>query len=382
MMKSLLRVLSAGMLVTVAGLSGLALAEDAVETRVSLKNGHPQVYYVKQGDTLWDISTQFLQSPWQWPELWHVNEEIDNPHLIYPGDVIKLVFVDGQPQLQLQRNGDRAVAGQQETQPTVKLKTDGSVVRLSPEIRSVPLEQAVPAIPLSSVQHFLREALVVTRQDVADAPYIVSGSDNRVVFGAGDDIYAVDPVIKWEDMASSYGVYRVGHVYIDPQTKETLGIEALQIGTATTSDLSAGVGTLRVVNATEDLRIKDRLLKGRKENIRSTFFPSAPDVLIDARAIRFFDRLHGIARNDVLVINKGRRDGLREGHVLEALTSGSVVKDPLTEGTIKLPDVTSGTVVLFRVFEKVSYGLVVEATRPIKIGDRLTNPAGSLPQNM
>ena len=376
MMKSLLRALSAGMLVTVAGLSGQALAE------VALKNGHPQVYYVKQGDTLWDISSQFLQSPWQWPELWHVNEEIDNPHLIYPGDVIQLVFVDGQPQLQLQRNGQTsAVTETQTAQPTVKLKTDGSVVRLSPEIRSVPLNQAVPAIPLSSIQHFLREALVITRQDLVDAPYIVSGTDDRVVFGNNDNIYAVDPVNNWENMAPSYGVYRVGHAYIDPVTKETLGMEALQVGVVRTSDMTGGVGTFRVMSAQEDLRAEDRLLKGREESVRSTFFPSAPDVAVDARAIRFFDRLHGVARNDVLVINKGSREGLREGHVLESLEAGPVVKDPLRKGVVRLPDVASGTVVLFRVFEKVSYGLVVQASRPIKIGDRLTNPVGSLPQN-
>lgn len=368
MMKSLLRTLSAGLLVTVAGLGALQASAN-----VTLKNGHPEVYYVKQGDTLWDISGQFLESPWQWPELWHVNEEIDNPHLIYPGDVIRLVYVDGRPQLQVERGGA-------EGKETVKMMTDGSLVKLSPQIRELPLDSAIPIIPVSSIQTFLREALVVSKADIAQAPYVIAGSDRRVVYASGDTVYARDPVSKWAELIQSYGVFRVGHQYVDPETREILGIEALKIGTVRTSDQKGDVATFRVILSQEDIRPQDRLFTSREGRMQSTFYPAAPDTKVEARIIRFFDRLHSVARNDVVVINKGSRDGLRDGHVLEVKQAGERVKDPLSKSMVQLPGNTAGTMVLFRVFEKVSYGLIVQSTQPIRMNDMAVNPAGSLPQ--
>lgn len=371
MMKSLLRAVSAGLLVTVAGLGALQASAD-----VTLKNGHPQVYYVKQGDTLWDISSQFLESPWQWPELWHVNEEIDNPHLIYPGDVIKLVYVEGRPQLQVERGAASPDGAPKET---VKMMADGSLVKLSPEVRVLPLDAAIPTIPVSSIQTFLRDALVVTKEEVAKAPYIVAGADRRVVYAEGDTVYALDPVSKWVELIQSYGVFRVGHRYVDPETKEILGIEALKIGMVRTTDRSGEMGTFRVIQTQEDIRPEDRLFTSREGRMQSIFYPAAPDTVVEARVIRFFDRLHSVAKNDVVVINKGSRDGLRDGHVLEVMQDGEVIKDPLRKGTIKLPNVKAGTLVLFRVFEKVSYGLIVQATLPIRMNDLATNPTGSMP---
>jgi hypothetical protein len=372
MMKSLLRALSTGMLVTVAGLGALHASAN-----VALKNGHPEVYYVKQGDTLWDISSRFLESPWQWPELWHVNEEIDNPHLIYPGDVIRLVYVDGRPQLQVERRGAPADGAPTDT---VKMMTDGSVVRLSPQVRVLPLDAAIPTIPVSTIQTFLRDALVVTREEAAAAPYVIAGGDRRVVFAQGDTIYARDPVQKWAELIQSYGVFRVGHRYVDPQTKEVLGIEALKIGMLRTADQQGEVATFRVIQTQEDIRPQDRLFTSREGRMQSIFYPAAPDTKVEARIIRFFDRLHSVARNDVVVINKGSRDGLRDGHVLEVMQTGQRIKDPVRKGMVQLPDVQAGTIVLFRVFEKVSYGLVVQATLPIRMNDLATNPTGSLPE--
>jgi len=363
MMKSLLRTLSAGLLVTVAGLGALQASAN-----VTLKNGHPEVYYVKNGDTLWDISGQFLDSPWQWPELWHVNEEIDNPHLIYPGDVIRLVYVDGRPQLQVERK-----------KADVKMLSDGSLVKLSPTVREMPLDSAIPAIPMSSIQTFLREALVVNKTEIAQAPYIIAGNDRRVVYAAGDTVYARDPVNQWAELIQSYGVFRVGHQYTDPETREILGIEALKIGSIHTSDQKNDVATFRVTVSQEDIRPQDRLFTSREGRVQSTFYPAAPETKVNARIIRFFDRLHSVARNDVVVINKGSRDGLRDGHVLEVKQVGDRVKDPIRKGMVQLPDVTAGTLVLFRVFEKVSYGLILQSTLPIRMNDLATNPTGSLP---
>lgn len=354
MIKSLLRMLSAG---AVLAVSGLAVAE------VALKNDHPEVYYVKTGDTLWDISSAFLHNPWQWPELWHTNQQIDNPHLIYPGDVIRLRYVDGQPQLSVER--------------AVKIQPDSDgVVRLSPQARELPLSTAIPAIPLDSIQPFLKEALVLTHDELAEAPYLVGGDDRRVIFGQGDTVYARDTTNQWAELLQDYGFYRVGTRYVDPVTNEVLGLEALQIGSGRVAAHDGEMLTLRVQRSNQDLRAQDRVLSSPERRMQAVFYPSAPPEEVDASIIRLFDRLTSVARNDVVVINRGAREGLREGHVLDVYQRGERVRDQQRNEMIRLPDSKSGTMVLFRVFEKVSYGLIIESSKPIYMSDVVKNPSG------
>ena len=362
MMKSLLRALTTGLLVLVPALSF---------AQVALKDDAPDVYYVKNGDNLWNIASQFLDSPWQWPELWHVNQEIENPHLIYPGDVIRIVYVDGQPRIKVERNGDAP-------KETVKMMSDGTLVKLQPKARVVALDTAIPAIPLDTVENYLIEGLVLSKAQLEEAPYVVGGEDSRVVFGEGDTVYARDPIYGWENLVRSYGVYRVGEEYVDPETKEILGYEALEIALARVADQESEIATLRLIQSKEDVREQDRILNANERKMQSVFYPVAPDEAINARVIRFFDRLNSVARNEALVINKGARDGLRVGHVLEVKQAGEVVKDKVRDEMIQLPPVKAGTIIVFRAFEKVSYALVVEAERPIRENDIATNPAGSL----
>ncbi|MBA3979903.1 MAG: peptigoglycan-binding protein LysM [Alcanivorax sp.] len=353
MMKSLLRAVSAAALLAAWGLAS---------AQVALRDNHPDVYYVKPGDTLWDISSTFLSNPWQWPELWHGNDAIDNPHLIYPGDVIRLRMVEGRPQLDVER--------------AVRVAPDeDGVVRLSPQARILPLATAIPAIPLGNIQTFLREALVLSREELAQSPYIVGGTDRRVIYGQGDLVYARDVVSQWEDLIQDYGFYRVGERYVDPETNEILGHEALQIGTGRVTAHDGEILTLRVQRSTEELRAQDRVLISPERRLQSTFYPAAPDEEVGARIIRFFDRLNSVARNDVVVINRGSREGLREGHVLDVFQQGEAVRDRDRNEMIRLPDSKSGTMILFRVFEKVSYGLIIESTRPIYMQDIVRNPS-------
>lgn len=360
MIKSLLRALVAG---TALSLAGAAIAE------VELRNGHPEVYYVSEGDTLWDIASRFLDSPWQWPELWHVSEDIENPHLIYPGDVIRLVYVDGEPQLQLERQAPRE---------EVKMMADGSVVKLQPEARVVPLDTAIPAIPLDRIQTFLLDALVVTPDEIEKAPYVVGGEDSRVIYGSGDRVYARDRYESWNNLGRNYGFYRVGEQYVDPGTSEVLGYEALEIGLGRVTDHDGEMATFNVVRAREDIRVEDRVFSTRERKMQSIFYPSAPEEKVEARIIRFFGRLSGVARNDVVVINKGAREGIEDGNVLEVRRAGELVKDRVTGEMIRLPPETIGTLVVFRTFEKVAYALVVRSTKAISMKDIATNPVGSL----
>lgn len=356
MMKSLLRALITSTLVSYAGLTAVA---------AELKDGHPDIYYVKQGDTLWNISSTFLDSPWEWPELWHVNQEIENPHLIYPGDVIRLVYVDGRPRLQLERTGD---------QPVEKMMTDGSVVKLVPKARVTSLDTAIPTIPLNTIQNFLLEAQVLTSDEIKAAPYVVGGQDKRVVFGKDDTVYARDRVNLWTPLNQGYGFYRVGERYVDPETKSVLGYEALQVGAGKVVDHDKDMLTLYVFNSSEAIRANDRVMSTPERKMLSTFQPSAPSEQINAQIIRLFGRLDSVALYDVVVLNKGLQDGLREGNVLTVKQRGERVIDQNTRENIRMPDINAGTLIVFRAFDRVSYALVIRSTVPIYPNDHAVNP--------
>ncbi|MCG8394863.1 MAG: LysM peptidoglycan-binding domain-containing protein [Pseudomonadales bacterium] len=355
MMKSVQRALAFGLLLSV---SGLAAAQ------VVLKEGHPSKYFVKNGDTLWDISGRFLEEPWQWPEIWQINEEISNPHLIYPGDEIRLTYVNGEPRLTVER-------GVQETQ------MPNGTVKLTPKVREIANDEAIPAIPASAIAAYLKEGLVVSQREIQEAPYVVGGQDRRVVFGEGDSVYARDTLTRWEELERGYGIYRTGEQYVDPDTNEVLGYEARQVGLGRVANQKDDIATLRVTDSTEDIRIDDRIFSTEDRRVRSVLYPSAPDTKIEAKIIRFFDRLSSVARNDVVVINKGLRDGLKEGNVLDIFGKGEVVRDRQLGDNVQLPNEKTGSMVIFRVFDKVSYGLIMESTRPIYMNDIAESPAGS-----
>lgn len=358
MKNSLLRALTAGLLL---------LAFGAASAQVALKEDHPDVYYVKEGDTLWDIATTFLDSPWRWPEIWHVNEEIDNPHLIYPGDVIQVERGEnGEPKLVMER-------GEESQQP--ESTREGDTVKLSPKMREVPQDTAIPSVSLKEIQPFLQSGQVVTRQEIAGAPNVVGGQDGRVAYGQRDTIYARDRQKRWNERPADYGIYRVGEEYVDPETREILGYEARQVAQARVTGVDGDIATLDVYSSSEDIRDNDRLFMSRnREEVRSVFHPSGPDEQVTGSIIRFFGSLNSVAKNDVVVIDRGRRDGLKPGNMLAVYQAKRVVEDEVSDQLVSLPSVKSGSLLLFRVFDKVSYGLVVESKRPLQKQDVVTNP--------
>ena len=269
MMKSVQRALAFGLLVS---LSGLAAAQ------VMLKDGHPGKYFVKNGDTLWDISARFLEEPWQWPEIWQINEEIRNPHLIYPGDEIRLTYVNGEPRLSVKRGVE------EKTLPN-------GTVKLTPKVREIANDEAIPAIPAGAIAAYLKEGLVVSREEIAEAPYIVGGRDRRVIFGEGDTVYARDVKDEWADLQRGYGFYRVGEQYVDPDTNEVLGYEARQIGLGRVADHDEDMLTLRVTRSSEDLRIDDRLFSTEDRRVRSARVPITAKVVADMITAVGIDRV-------------------------------------------------------------------------------------------
>lgn len=349
MMKSFLRLVG-GCLI------GVAVQASAVE----LKPGHPDVYPVKQGDTLWDISNAFLSDPWLWPELWQVNPQIANPHLIYPGDLIKLVYIDGKPALTVER-GPRTITYKK-----------GDTIKLTPQVRVEQLDSVIPAIPLEHIQSFLVNNRVLTEDEIEQSPYILAGDENHIVMGLGDYIYGRG---DWSEAHQAYGVYRKGPAYIDPQTKEVLGIAALDLGMARFESVESDVARFKVTSSREDMRPGDRLLPTEERKVDSVFYPKSPDGDVSGQIIHVFSGVRNVSQYDVVVLNLGDRDGISIGDVLAVHTKGEVVRDRVTKELVKLPDERRGILMVFRTFEKVSYGLVLRAEAPLQVMDVVKNPS-------
>jgi len=325
-----------------------------------LKPGHPDVYSVVKGDTLWDISGTFLSKPWLWPEIWQINPHIENPHLIYPGDQIALIYVDGQPRLQLSR-GD---AGR-----TTRL-TPSDTVSLQPQVRSTPLESAIPAISLDAIQGFLVQNRVVEPHVLEAAPYVVQGESERLVLGAGDRVYVRGTLADNE----SYNLVRRGPLYVDPETEEVLGREATYIGFGQAVAQDASIASMDVTQTREEVQIGDRVLPTEERRVDSSFFPSAPSGDVNGEIISVFSGVTQVGQYDVVVINRGERENIEVGNVLAIYRRGALARDRIANETIRLPSERAGLMMVFRTFEKLSYGLVLSTERPLSVNDEVRNP--------
>ena len=338
----------------------LSMGAYAEDLKQYLKPGHPEVYTVVKGDTLWDISGTFLSQPWLWPEIWQINPQIENPHLIYPGDQIALVYVDGQPRLQLRR-GD---AGR-----TMRL-TPSDTVSLEPEVRATPLESAIPAISLDAIQGFLVDNRVVENGVLEASPYVVQGADERLVLGAGDRIYIRGDLENNE----SYNIVRKGPLYVDPDTDEVLGREATYIGLGTSVAQERDISTMSISSTREEVQIGDRVLPTQERRVDSSFYPSAPTERIEGQIISVFSGVTQVGQYDVVVINRGEREGLEVGNVMAIYRRGALARDRFANETIRLPSERAGLLMVFRTFEKLSYGLVLITERPLAVYDEVRNP--------
>ncbi|ERI51122.1 peptidoglycan-binding protein [Pseudomonas sp. EGD-AK9] len=346
MRKSLLALL----LLAAGGLAQTGL----VQAEVQLKDGHPDRYTVVKGDTLWDISGKFLSQPWKWPEIWHANPQVANPHLIYPGDTLNLVYIDGQPRLMLNRGESRGT------------------IKLSPQVRSTPMAEAIPTIPLEAINSFLLSNRIVdTPEQFAGAPYVVAGNAERVVSGAGDRVYARG---SFDESAPVYGIFRQGKTYTDPETQEFLGINADDIGTGEIVAEEGDIGTMLLSRSTQEVRLGDRLFPTEERAINSTFMPSEPAGEIDGLILDVPRGVTQIGQFDVVTLNKGARDGLEIGNVLAVYKTGETVRDRITGDSVKIPDERSGLLMVFRTYDKLSYGLVLGASRSLAIMDKVRNP--------
>lgn len=326
----------------------------------TLNPDHPDRYTVVKGDTLWDIAGRFLKSPWRWPDVWHVNPQVKNPHLIYPGDELVLSYdVNGNPIIGLAKRG----------RPNIKL---------SPSLRRSRIDRAIPTIPLDAIQQFLSKPLAVGEDELARAPYVVQPADEHVLSGAGDRLYVRN--LKEEGKAK-YSVFRPGIKYVkhaikDGEEPEVLGYEAIYVGETTVAKFGE-IATLLITSSEREALKGDRLLPLSDNDINENFLPHAPRAEVDAAIISVIDGVVQIGQNQLVVIDAGSREKIDVGTVLGVYTRGKVVTDDVSAergDTVRLPDERAGTLMVFRVFEKVSFALVMDATSPLHLYDAVRNP--------
>lgn len=332
----------------------LLAATGLVQAQVQLKDGHPERYTVVAGDTLWDISGKFLSQPWKWPQIWRANPQVHDPDLIYPGDTLTLIYVDGQP---------RIVANRGESRGTIKL---------SPRVRSTPIAEAIPTIPLGAINAFLlNNRIMDAAKQFDDAPYVVAGNGERVLSGAGDRIYARG---HFSPDHVSYGIFRKGKTYFDPETNVPLGINADDIGSGEVVANEGDIATVQMQRSTQEVRLGDRLFVSEERAINSTFVPSEPQQEIRGVIIDVPRGVTQIGEFDVVTLDRGKLDGLSEGNVLAIYKTGEKVRDRITGEQVKIPDERAGLLMVFRTYNRLSYAMVLHATRSLAVNDKVRNP--------
>ena len=360
------------------------LATPAFATDVQLQPDHPERYVVVKGDTLWGISARFLKDPWLWPKVWKMNRaQIKNPHWIYPGDVVVLDTSSGSPELRLLRE----------------------TITLQPGVRVEELEkQGIPTIAPNIIAPFLSQPLVIEPDQLADAPTIVGAEEGHVVLSPGVNVY-VDRLNEEDGLL--WNVYRQGKPFIDPDTHQVLGIEAVYLGDARVLHFGEPA-TAEIVGAKEEIFTKDNLVKA-PDKLLSSFVPHAPDFQIQGRLLSIYGGVAEGGPESIVTINRGSADGLEVGHVLAIYHYGATIPRPVVEKkedssqlkevnldvsrnaegiavvnfakdeneaskTIKLPDERVGILMVFRTFEHVSYALVMRTRQFVEVLDLVQTP--------
>jgi hypothetical protein len=371
-------------------LAGIAAAQD-----VSLRSDHPEEYVVVKGDTLWDISGRFLDKPWQWPAIWHANPQIENPHLIYPGDVISLVYIDGVPQLRLRR---------------------GDTVKLSPSIRVSDRDDAIPAVPFESIAPFIRNLRVLSPEEFEGLPYIVANNEARLTatntdqtysrgldaevgqefvvarltsiydsFGRPPETRRVLPREGWEQVPNLWDRAESIHNPVSPwnkRPKNPVGYELFEVSRVRVAK-AGDISVLDIIRDRTEVKPGDYILPANDPGYENTFYPSAmDDIPSNLRVLATSGSKSGAGLYQIVSISAGSNQGVRPGNVFSAFGKGELVDDETgyrqgsfaKDAEVRLPDVYNGLVMVFRTFGEISYGMVMGGDRPVAEFDSLRHP--------
>jgi hypothetical protein len=365
----------ASRLLPLAAAAGILLAAGVARAQdLRVADSAPQAYTVQKGDTLWGISGKFLRDPWRWPDIWRMNrDQIRNPHLIYPGDVVRLDYVDGQPRLSI-----ASTSASRET------------IRMAPTVRSTPLDaEAIPTIPPGDIEPYLSRPIVTGPDGLKGSAEIVAGRDRaRIVRGQSDRIYVVgiDPAA-----GALWHIYRPAGVIRSLDLKEPLGYEYRYLGTGRVERF-AEVSTLLVESSTEEILIGDRLVPAPRETIVN-YAPHAPARDVEGRIISSLKDTVELGRGGIVTIDRGAQDGLDVGTVLAIYRGVDPIPDPrpntetpvfvrffdqttlyVKPKMLDVPQERTGLMFVFRVFDRVSYAILLNTTDPVLIGDFVRKP--------
>lgn len=334
---------------------------------VQIREDAPDRHIVVKGDTLWDISAKFFKDPWKWPEIWALNkQDIKDPHWIYPGNVVYLDRRSGTLST-TPPSGDATSA----TTQTADVAPANDIEKFSPKVRVVGQNsEAIPAIPLNIVSSFLSRPLVVESEELESAPTLVGTYEQRTLLSANDIAYAKDLP---SDKGAQWQIYRPSVTFVDPDTDEELGQEVLYLGDAT-AEKFGDPSTMRITKSVLEINKGDHFAQAAS-GYSANFLPHAPSANINAKVISIYGGVQQAGQRAVITLNKGQRDGIEVGHVLGIYQKGEVIK---TKGwftpNVVLPDMRYGLVMVFRVFNKVSYALVMETKLPVQLLDRVSTP--------
>jgi hypothetical protein len=348
-----------------AGATTSALPPETAHEGLQLAPGAPDSYTVKHGDTLWGIAKVFLKDPWYWPEIWQVNPQVQNPHLIYPGDTLHLVYIEGRPRIVLQPGSFER----------------GNGARVLARVRSQPLEAAVTTIPYETVAAFMSKPSVLEEKQIKTAAYVLSTRDSHVIMSEGNTVYArgfVAPV----ELGAHYNLVRVGEALRDPDDNRILGYNGVYTGTGHVTR-GGDPATLIMTQSTRETYPGDKVLPGDVD-VPLDFLPSPPKTNLKGRIMAVQDGVTVIGQYEVVVINRGVRDGLQPGNVLAVYSGSPPVEDDSRKGfvsphtvfakKVNLPDERTGTFMVFKTFDRMSFGLIMEATDIIRVADYVQSP--------
>jgi LysM repeat protein len=353
---------------TEAAISAAGAAASApapAPTAASVNPTAPKHYVVKRGDTLWGIASMFLKDPWLWPEVWIINPQVPNPHLIYPGDTLALAYgADGRPQVVLEQAG---------------------AVRLDPRLRGTALDTSIPTIPYASIQGFLSHPTLLEREQIKTAPYVLAFRDMHQVAGSGNEVYVSNLSAQQN---ARYAVVHVGDELRDPDDNALLGFEGIYTATAIVERPGSPSKAVLIEPARETVA-GDRLVSSAEEATPVNFTLRAPASDVHGRIIAIVGGTDLVGQFEVVAINRGKRHGLEAGNVLAVDSAGELVSDMFRGGRtggsmigsrssfapkVKLPDERTGTLLVFKVFDRMSYGLIVGASDTIHRLDVVRNP--------
>ncbi|MCY1163601.1 LysM domain protein [compost metagenome] len=332
----------------------------------SLKAGAPQVYVVKKGDTLWDISKRFLKNPVRWPEIWASNKHVKNPHWIFPGDRLLMCTYNGRP-----------IIGKDEgdgCEGIIRRYTGGT--KLQPQVRIESLNNAIPVIPLEYIQHWLERTSIVAPESIQSTPYILGTADQRVLAAKGQTVYARGNGLE---IGQRYAVYREGEPYMLTGAngkKFNAGLELIQVAAGVAVRGENDITTLELTDTyNSEVRRGDRVLPEYDPMLPTLFYPTnAEDVVAGGQVVRVMGSIGTAAKNSVVTIDRGSLQGVQVGHVFSINQKGEVVTDPKTKERVQLPGQRIGNVMVFKSFEHLSYAYVLDSELPIKVGAGIQPP--------